>query len=71
MHVSVPDNDDITCKVLPEALQRHSRILTMEFPRLALFDSVTSLSMSLEGEESGQIVTNSSRIEVVEDDLEF
>lgn len=26
--------------------------------------------MSLEGEECGQIVTNSSRIKVVEDDLE-
>jgi hypothetical protein len=67
LQVWVPDNNDCNCKLLPKALQS---LLKTEIPRLELFDSVTSLSMSLKEEESGQIVTNTSRIEVVEDDLE-
>jgi hypothetical protein len=67
LQIWAPDNSEFVCKVLPNALQS---LLKTLLPRLNLFNSVTSLSMSLREGESGQIIVDSPRIEVIEDDLE-
>ena len=66
--VLVPDDDELTCKTLPDALES---LLSTVFRRLELFYSVTSLDMSLREDEKGQMVTSSPRIDAGEDALEL
>ena len=65
--VSATDNSDHSCKILPKALQSFLNTL---LPQLKLFSSVSELSLSLREDEGGQIVSESSKIEVAEDLLE-
>jgi hypothetical protein len=67
LQVSAIDNNDGCCKILPKAFQS---LLDPLLPQLEFFSSVTNLSLSLEEEESGQIVIRSRGINAAEDTLE-
>lgn len=65
--VSATDDLEHSCKILPKALQS---LLSTLLPQLKLFSSVSRLSLSLREDESGHIVSETRKIEVVEDLLE-
>lgn len=67
LQVSAIDNNDGCCKILPKAFQS---LLDPLLPQLEFFSSFTNLSLSLEEEESGQIVIRSRGINAAEDTLE-
>jgi hypothetical protein len=62
--LSDTDCSDDSCKVLPKALQDFFNTL---LPKLELFNSVSSISLHVIEDKSGQIITESSAIRVTED----
>ena len=61
------NNKDCNCKLLPKLLQN---LLDRTLPRLESSCIVTNLSLSLQENESGQVVFDSPGIDVTEDSLE-
>ena len=65
--VSALDTDEGSCKILPAALQ--SFVIGL-LPQLRLFNSVSRLSLNLEGDGKGSFIENSQEVEATEDLLE-
>ena len=66
LHMSA-NYKDCNCKLLPKLLQN---LLDRTLPRLESSYTITNLSLSLQEDESGQMVFESSGIDVAEDTLE-
>jgi serine/threonine protein kinase len=66
--VSAPDDDDFTCKILPDAV---NAILHTELPRMELFSSVTRISLYLDEGGAGKKIWKVPQIKAVEDCLEI
>ena len=66
--VSVVDDDDLVCKLLPDPV---NKILSEELPRTQLFPSVTRITLCLVEEESGTIIQKLPQLKSAEDCLEI